>query len=519
MWLILTIAGQGFVTSKAVAQVRVPPLIQPLNIKEIECIGNTVFSDSELEAILASYKGQNISLELLERIKQDIDAHYLNQGYVSSGSFLPSQELQDGTIRIQIVEGTLAAIEIEGLSRLSDNYVIARLPEINKPLNINALAQSLTTLQNDPLIKQINGEITQQSLGQNVLLVNLEENPPFTATLRINNAYAPSVGRFGGVFNITHNNFLGLGDRLKLNNSQTEGLRRTGVSYSFPINRLDGRVFLGYNNADSENIEEDFKDLNIRADYNAFEFNFKQPVISTASDQLTLGIGIELTNSGTFILDDLSFAFTEGLEDGESRIRTLFLSQEYVKNGANSLLAARSQFNLGLDIFNATKTDVGIDGIYWAWQGDLQYLFSLDKRRNKVLVTRIAAQLTPDKLLPIKQLTIGGYGTVRGYARNIGVADNGVFGSVEFQYRLFRGKWGSISIIPFVDGGTIWNNSRDPIGSNTFASVGAALRCQLGEIFEVRLDYGIPLIEAEGFGATDTEDRLTFSVFMPLLRF
>ena len=191
IWLILTITGQGFVTSRAIAQVQVPPLIEPLNIKEIECIGNTVFSDSELEAILASYKGQNISLELLERIKQDIDTHYLNQGYVSSGSFLPSQELQDGTIQIQIVEGTLAAIEIEGLSRLTEKYLMAKLPEINKPLNINALAKSLTTLQNDPLIKQINGEITQQSLGQNVLLVNLEENPPFTATLRVNNAYAP----------------------------------------------------------------------------------------------------------------------------------------------------------------------------------------------------------------------------------------------------------------------------------------------------------------------------------------
>ena len=70
MWLILTITGQGFVTSRAIAQVQVPPFIQPLNIKEIECIGNTVFSDSELDAILASYKGQNISLELLERIKQ-----------------------------------------------------------------------------------------------------------------------------------------------------------------------------------------------------------------------------------------------------------------------------------------------------------------------------------------------------------------------------------------------------------------------------------------------------------------
>ncbi len=504
-----------FVLRGAVATAQALPLI---TVQDIEIVGNTVF-DAELEAIVAPVKGQKIPLEQILELRDKLTNYYVAQGYTSSGAFLPPQRLSDGKIQIQIVEGTLAAIKIEGLSRLSDNYVRARLPEIDKPLNINVLAQSLATLQNDPLIKQINGEITQQRVGRNVLLINLEENPPVNLTLRVNNTNSPSVGRFGGVVNITHNNFLGFGDRLKLDNTQTEGLRRTGISYSFPINRLNGRIFLGYNNADSENIEEDFKDLNIRADYNAFEFNFKQPVISTASNQLTLGIGMELTNSGTFILDDLSFAFTEGLEDGESRIRTLFLSQEYVKNGANSLLAARSQFNLGLDIFNATKTDVGIDGIYWAWQGDLQYLFSLDKRRNRVLVTRIAAQLTPDKLLPIKQLTIGGYGTVRGYARNIGVADNGVFGSVEFQYGLFRGKWGSISIIPFVDGGTIWNNSRDPIGSNTFASVGAALRCQLGEIFEVRLDYGIPLIEAEGLGSNDTQDRLTFSVFMPLLRF
>ena len=216
----------------------------------------------------------------------------------------------------------------------------------------------------------------------------------------------------------------------------------------------------------------------------------------------------------------MSFSFTEGLPDGRSQITALRFFQEYVKNGTSSLLAINSQFNVGLDLFDATVTDLGIDSIFWSWQGDIQYLNALNQTRDALFTTRLIMQLTPDRLLPIEQFTLGGLGQVRGYRSNLGVADNGIIGTIELQLPLFKqGTWGEVKILPFFDVGTIWNNNRETVGSNTFASTGIALRYRYQETIEARVDYGIPLIEPTGLGATDTEDRLIFSILLKPLRF
>ena len=216
-----------------------------------------------------------------------------------------------------------------------------------------------------------------------------------------------------------------------------------------------------------------------------------------------------------------AFLPPQKLTDGQSRITALHFGQEYVKNGASTLLAVSSQFNVGFDAFDATKTEVGIDGLFWSWQGDFQYLKALNEKRDAVLATRIITQLTPHRLLPVEQFTMGGLGSVRGYRPNLGVADNGVVGTIELQLPLIRGeKWGEIKIIPFFDVGAIWNNGREITGTtNTFASSGLGLRYRLRDVFEARADYGIPLIDPKGFGATDTEDRFSFSLLVRPLRF
>ena len=266
-------------------------------------------------------------------------------------------------------------------------------------------------------------------------------------------------------------------------------------------------------------VEEPISDFELRADYEAFQLDIEQPIVSTSSESLTLGVGIEHTDSETFVLGDLSLALTDGLEDGRSRITALRFNQEYFKNGSSTLLAASSQFNVGFDALDATRTELGIDGIFWSWRGDFQYLKALNESRNVVLATRLTTQLTPARLLPSEQITVGGIGSVRGYRPNLGVADNGALGTLELRLPLVRdSQYGEIQIIPFTDIGTIWNNGRETTGTtNTFASVGLSLRYRLRDFWESRIDYGIPLIAPQGFGATDTEDRFSFAlIFRPL---
>ena len=235
---------------------------------------------------------------------------------------------------------------------------------------------------------------------------------------------------------------------------------------------------------------------------------------------MILGFGIELIDSETFVLNDLSFAFTEGLKDGQSKITALRFTQEYVKNWTTSLVAFRSQFSFGIDAFDATITEVGIDSSFSSWRLDLQYLKAFTEGRDVVLATRVFFQLTPDKLLPIEQFTMGGLGSVLGYRANIGVADNGAVGIIELQLPLAKDdKWGEIKIIPFFNVGNIWNNDRETTGSNTFASLGLGLRYRLGEAFEARFNYAFPLIDLKGFGETDTVDNFTFFVLFHPLRF
>lgn len=491
----------------------------PITVEKIEITGNTIF-DSELEAIVTPLEGQTILLEQLLELRRELTNYYIERGYISSGAFLPTQKFTDGIILIQIIEGTLEAIQIKGLKNLNETYLKSRLPKEGKPLNYNHLFTALERLQNDPLIKRINAELDQESVGNNILIVNLEEESHWKAQIGLSTAYSPSIGSSGGNVSLNHNNLLGFGDRLNLNRSQTEGLTRTGGSYSFPLNKFDGRIIFAYNNANSELIEDVVADFGINADYESFRLDFQQPIIFTETKSLILGLAIEHIDSETFVLEDLSFSFTDGLKDGKSKITVLRFSQEYTENGANTLLIASSQFNVGIDLFDATKTEVGIDGIYWTWNGNFQWLKAFNDEKDLVLATRIFTQLTPNQILPIEQLTIGGLGKVMGYRPNLGVADNGVIGTVELRIPLIRSRnWGDIQIIPFFHLGNIWNNFRETTGSNTFASSGLALSYRFKEAFEIRLDYGIPIVKATGFGETDTEDNFSASILIRPLRF
>lgn len=506
--------GEKILTSKVVAQVNPPTGSNSLiKIEEIEIFGNTVFSVSELQAILAELLGKEISENVLKQAQRRIDNYYISRGYVSTGSFVLLQHLSRGKVQIQIIEGILADIQLQGLSTLNEKYIKSRLPEQGKPLNANDLIESLERLKKDPLIKEISGQLNQSSIGKNVLLIELEENSPVIARLNLTNAYSPSIGRNGGNASITHRNLLGFGDHLNVNSSQTQGLTRFGGSYSFPINNLDGRIIFKYNVGNAELTEEEIEQLGIEADFESFELSFSQPVISNRSESLIFGLGLEYIDTETFVLDDFSFSFTDGLPDGTTQLTVLRLFQDYSNSGDRSLFTVNSQFNVGLDLFDATVTKVGIDGIFWSWQSDIQYLFAFNKEKDLVLGTRLNLQLTPDKLLANKQFLLGGLSQVRGYRPNLGVADNGIIGTIELQVPLLRGgRLGEIAIIPFFDVGTIWNNGRGTTGTNTFASSGLALRYRYNNIVEFRLDYGIPLINLEGFGATDTEDNLTLFI-------
>lgn len=135
---------------------------------------------------------------------------------------------------------------------------------------------------------------------------------------------------------------------------------------------------------------------------------------------------------------------------------------------------------------------------------------SLNTKRDAVLVSNLAAQLTPDSLLPLEQFAIGGANSVRGYRTNQAVASNGFFGSIEARFPIIREEsgFGLIQLTPFIDVGSIWGDNL----SETLVSTGLGVRWQLGNTLSARIDWGIPLISKVRLGDSLQDNGISFSL-------
>jgi len=480
-------------------------------IKKVEVLGNTVLQD-EIAKLIQPYENRSVTFEELLELRSAIIQLYIKNGYITSGAFLPNnQDLTSGTVQIQVVEGEIKQIEIGGLNRLREGYVRSRIIRATStPLNQKRLEEALQLLQLDPLIEQVNAELVAGSTpGSNILRVSLKEAPAFHAAFGVDNNQSPSIGSIQGSVSVSHDNLLGFGDRLAAQYGRTEGLDLYDINYTIPVNARNGTLSFRYNNGDSRIIEEDFEDVGIRSETQTYSLNFRQPIARTPTREFALSLGLDLRRSQTYILDDMPFSFTEGPENGESKVTVIRFSQDWVNRGTRRVLAARSQFSVGIDAFDATINDTGTDGQFFSWLGQFQWVQQLSPRN--LLVARIDAQLTPDSLLSLERFSMGGVDTVRGYRQNQLVADNGILGSVEVRVPLTSDPR-VLQLAPFFEIGTAWNNREIDPDPATIAGLGLGLRWLIAPDLSLRLDYGIPLISVGERGNSLQENGLYFSV-------
>ncbi|MGF1567071.1 MAG: ShlB/FhaC/HecB family hemolysin secretion/activation protein [Nodosilinea sp.] len=487
-----------------------PEAIPPISffVDDIQVVGNTIF-EAEIEALVQPLEGREITLEDLLTLRTAITQLYVDNGYLTSGAFVPTnQDIDSRTAQIQVVEGQIEQIQINGLGHLREGYVRDRITRTTAPpLNVRRLEEGLQLLQVDPLLDSVNAELTAGSgPGQNILILDLAEADPFFVDFIVDNSRAPSIGTWQGGVLATHLNLLGFGDSLSLGYDFTEGLDLYEARYAVPLNGLDGSLQVRYENAESRIITPQFLDAGIRNENETFSLSFRQPLNRSLTNQFALGLGFDLRESRSFILNDIPFSFSVGPEDGVARVSALRFFQEWVNRDTNTVLAARSQFNLGLGLFNATVNDTGTDGRFFSWLGQFQWVEQFAP--GTLLVTRVNAQLTPDSLLPLERFSVGGFDTVRGYAQNQVVTDNAVTASTELRVNIAS----DLQLVPFLDAGGGWNNQTENPPQGFLLGTGLGLRWQPTDAFSLRIDYGIPLISVRKDGTSLQENGLYFSV-------
>lgn len=504
-----------------------PPVPTPsapdlaIRVKRIQVLGSTAFSTEELQAAVRAYLGQEVTYEEILAIRTQITELYRDRGYTTSGAFLPPQDLSDGNITIQVVEGALERLEVKGLEQLQEGYIRSRIGlAATPPLNIRRLEEALHLLQLNPLLDRVQAELSAGTApGLSVLTLQIQEASTLTIGIAGENADSPSVGSMAARVYATQRNLSGLGDRLAAELRDTRGLTQYSLSYDIPLNPRDGTLSLRMVSGRSKVIEFPFEPLGIRSQSSTISLGFRQPLILTPTTEFAVSAFLDWRESETFLFDTIPFSFSLGPELGKSRVTALRLTQDWVSRSDNRVLAARSQLNIGLPLFDATLNDSGVDAAFFSWNGQFQWVEAFSP--DVILVARIGGQIAFDSLLPLEQFSIGGLDTVRGYRRNQRVADSGIVGSLEVRWTVLRDAegWPALELSPFFDLGTVWNHDSTltPISApTTLASLGLGAHWQLNRTLSLRLDWGFPLIPLEGQGNTIQDRGLIFSIrFQP----
>ena len=502
-------------TNIVIPEDQIDNIPKSVTIESFEIIGSTVFSQEELQEVVRPFVGRPLSFAELFQVRSAITKLYTDNGYINSGAYIPEQEINSGKLTIQILEGELEAINVTGTKRLNPNYVRKRLEiAASKPVNVDSLLEALQMLRLDPLIKNVSAELSAGIRpGTSLLDIEIEEADAFTIPVTLDNGRSPSVGTNRRIIGLTHKNLLGFADRFDFQYTNTDGSDSFDLAYTLPINARNGQLSFRYGTTSNDVIEEPFNPLDIESESRYYELNFRQPIIQKPNTELSLGLTFSRLESETSLLDT-PFALSPGADDeGRTRISALRFSQEWVNRNEKQVLAARSQFSIGVDIFEATINEDAPDSSFFAWRGQGQWVRRLD--RDFLFLLRGDVQLSTSALVPLEQFRVGGFDSVRGYRQDLLLGDNGLFASAELRIPILRipSLDGVVQLTPFFDIGTIWNKEeRIEIENDVLPSVGLGLNFSAGERFNARLDWGIPLVDIDIDSGTLQEDGIYFSI-------
>jgi hemolysin activation/secretion protein len=488
-------------------------------IKSIEVKGNSIFNN-ENNTIIQPYKNQNITNETLANISDQITQLYLNQSYITTRAIV--ENIVDDVAIIQVNEGQIEAIEIEGASRL-ENYVRQRISLGTKtPLNSGNLEDQLRLLKTDPLIENIEASLKQgNSEKQSILVVKVTEANPFFATVGIDNYSPPSIGGTQMTLAAGYGNVLGLGDSFSVSYQPRledwAGTYNLDLGYTIPLNAMNGTLQARVSIQENTVVEGDFQELDIRGESQYYELTYRQPLIRTPREEFALSLGMSYRNGQTFTFQGPTPFGIGPNSDGITRTNVISFGQDYVKRETLGAWALRSQFRLGVGLFDVITSNQGNDpdGYFLAWLGQIQRVQLLNP--DNLLIVQGDIQLSFDPLLPSEQFVIGGGQSVRGYRQNVRAGDNGFRFSIEDRITIVRNeeRLPVFQVAPFFDMGSVWNVQGNPNFSPNqrfIAALGLGLIWQPIENLNMRIDYAPPLIDLIDRGNNIQDDGLYFNV-------
>ena len=466
------------------------PAEAPLQAQRVHFDGLRSVPAAELEALAAPFLNRPLRALELEELRQRVTRALIERGFVNSGALLAEPAVDgQGTLTLRIVEGRITRLRAQGLERLDEAYLSQRLLREGEPFNVDTLQQRFQLLLADPLFERLNVRLLpDEGLGRAVLDIDVTRARPWSLSLFASNQLAPAVGSWVAGVDGSIRNITGWGDALSATAYATRGINWShDASWSLPLFARRTVATLRLARTHASVVEEPLNVLGIDSLVGVREFGIGQPLIDDARQRLTIGLTHALRHNAT-TLDGEPFSVLAEEASGTTRTESWRLQPEWTLRLDRHVLALRATLVKG-------RTNLPADPVladtpprrYALWQLQGQAAIAMNDDGGHWLL-RAQLQRSPDRLVPMEQMALGGRQTVRGYRQNTLVRDNAWSASVEWHQPVWRSdeRRAALKLVPFVDAGQAWNHDE---ARRRLASAGLGLVLSWAEV-EAEIFYG-----------------------------
>jgi hemolysin activation/secretion protein len=419
---------------------------------------------------------------------------------------VPPQDIQDGKIRLKVVEGSITEVVLKGED--AEQFGIRPMLDAvvaEQPSHFATLERQLLLVNgrsgvriDDTALEEIG-----TASGRFRLTVYLKTWHVFTS-FGVDNLGSSSVGPWQSYATAAFNSYLAPGDSLVVNLSTTPADPRQlafgRVAYDVPVGTDGARI--GASGYYSEVWPGDDRHLyNDNTKTESFEVHGSVVPLQSLKSTLTLTASMGFSNVtendffGPFYAD---------------HIRALSLTSDYrlqdTFGGTNYLTLTYRQ---GLDILGASHRDddfLSRDGASGDFSA-VNFWFTRYQTLSGAWSVKLASagQWASGPLFLSQQFYLGGAAFGRGYGSAEISGDNGIAGSFElrFDQKLNYRYLSGYQLYSFVDSGAAWNAGYSLGEGLSLTSAGGGVRLFLFDDLQADLGVAVPL----SYRAPDNSSR------------
>ena len=445
-------------------------------LKKVAYKGNTLLSNSQLDVVVAPYLNQELDYSKLQALSYAIENAYKDAGYLARVR-LPEQELQGGTLHLEIQEAIFGKSRVEGTSvRVSPEQIIAIIDaqqQAGQPINIDHLDRGLLLADDLPGVT-VGGVLIHGTLNVTTDLgVKVEDENLLYGSALMDNTGPTSTGSFRVLGNVGINSPAGIGDLLSATYLYSEGSNYGRLAYTAPVGNDGVRVGVNASALDYKIISGTFAPLGGYGSAQTVGLESSYPLIRSRSANLYVSANADYrqfsnSSSGTLISQynvmDYSVSMYGNRFDSfagggaNTASLTLVTGNVDLANSPNQASVASSRGAQGSFTkirYNATRN---------------QYLLE-----DTSLFGSITGQFTNQNLDSSEQFYLGGAYGVRAYPTSEGAGSTGQLLTVELRQKLPQ----NIVAALFYDYGRLNQNANNNINGassiNQYALQGAGL--------------------------------------------